>query len=87
MVRLWVDDEGPGVPAGERERIWRAFHRGSTAEASAQGGSGIGLAVVRDLVLQAGGTVAIDSAPGGGARFVAELPAAAEPSLRPLPSS
>lgn len=76
MVRLWVDDEGPGVPDGERERIWRAFHRGSSAESSAQGGSGIGLAVVRDLVLQAGGRVAIEPSPSGGARFVAELPCA-----------
>lgn len=87
MVRLWVDDEGPGVPTGERARIWRAFQRGSTAESSAQGGSGIGLAVVRDLVLHAGGRVAIESSPGGGARFVAELPAAETPAGRPLPSS
>lgn len=79
-VRLWVDDEGPGVPVAERERIWRAFHRGSTAESSAQGGSGIGLAVVRDLVLQAGGRVEIERSPAGGARFVAELPAAVIPS-------
>ncbi len=79
-VRLWVDDEGPGVPPAERERIWRAFHRGSTAESSAQGGSGIGLAVVRDLVLQAGGRVEIERSPAGGARFVAELPAAVIPS-------
>jgi signal transduction histidine kinase len=74
-VRVWVDDEGPGVPETERANVWSAFYRGSSAERSAQGGSGIGLAVVRDLVLQHGGSVAIDAAPGGGARFVAEFPA------------
>jgi signal transduction histidine kinase len=73
-VRIRVDDEGPGVPPAEREKIWEAFHRAESAVRSGVGGSGLGLAVVRDLVHQAGGHVAIESAPGGGARFVAELP-------------
>jgi signal transduction histidine kinase len=73
-VRIWVDDEGPGVPAAEREKIWEAFHRAEAAARSGVGGSGLGLAVVRDLVRQAGGRVAVEDAPGGGARFVAELP-------------
>jgi signal transduction histidine kinase len=77
-VRVWVDDEGPGVPESERANIWNAFHRGRSAERSGLGGSGIGLAVVRDLVLQHGGSVSVDVAPGGGARFVVELPAANE---------
>jgi signal transduction histidine kinase len=80
-VRVWVDDEGPGVPESERADIWNAFHRGRSAERSGKGGSGIGLAVVRDLVLQHGGSVSIDVAPGGGARFLIELLAANE-SLR-----
>jgi signal transduction histidine kinase len=73
-VRIWVDDEGPGVPPAERERVWEAFHRSEAAVRSGVGGSGLGLAVVRDLVAHAGGTVRVESAPGGGARFVAELP-------------
>jgi signal transduction histidine kinase len=73
-VRIWVDDEGPGVAESERADIWNAFQRGRSAERSGQGGSGIGLAVVRDLVLQHGGSVSVDTAPGGGARFVVELP-------------
>jgi signal transduction histidine kinase len=75
-VRLWVDDEGAGIPEAERAEVWTAFYRGTTAEHSGQGGSGIGLAVVRDLVLQHGGSVAVERAPGGGARFVAESHAA-----------
>ncbi len=73
-VRLWVDDQGPGVPRGERDTVWEAFRRGDRAEASAQGGSGIGLAVVRELALRYHGGVALEDAPGGGARFVAEFP-------------
>jgi signal transduction histidine kinase len=69
------------VPESERADIWNAFHRGRSAERSGKGGSGIGLAVVRDLVLQHGGSVSIDVAPGGGARFLIELLAANE-SLR-----
>jgi signal transduction histidine kinase len=73
-VRVWVDDEGDGVPPEEREAVWDAFRRGRRAERSAQGGSGIGLAVVRELALQYGGGARVAEAPGGGARFVAEFP-------------
>lgn len=73
-VELTVDDGGPGVPEQERERIWEAYERGSAAAARQAGGSGIGLAVVRDVVQRHGGTVAIYTAPGGGARFRINLP-------------
>jgi signal transduction histidine kinase len=73
-VRLWVDDEGPGVPAVERGAVWDAFYRTERAQRAGVGGSGLGLAVVRDLVAQYGGAVAVEDAPSGGARFVAELP-------------
>jgi signal transduction histidine kinase len=73
-VRLWVDDEGPGVPAAERPAVWRAFYRTDRAQRSGVGGSGLGLAVVHDLVAQYGGSAAVEDAPNGGARFVVELP-------------
>jgi len=73
-----VDDQGPGVPDQERGAIWRAFTRGGTA--TAMGGSGIGLTVVRDVVQAHGGTVGVESAPGGGARFIVLLPAASTPA-------
>ena len=56
VTRITVEDHGPGVPANERESIWQAFSRGTTGVASADVGSGIGLAVVRDLATRAGGT-------------------------------
>ena len=69
---LEVTDSGPGVPEGERDAIWERFYRGKTSRKEA--GSGIGLAVVKELVDAHGGTVMVDSRPGGGARFVARFP-------------
>ena len=77
-VQLAVEDQGPGIPSAERTRVWQAFYRRQAAVASRENGSGIGLAVVRDLVLQCGGSVSAEEAPGGGARFVAEFPRARE---------
>jgi signal transduction histidine kinase len=75
-ARLWVDDQGPGVAAAERERIWEPFCRLSRPEVAHAGGSGIGLAIVRELVALHGGRVAVEPAPAGGARFVVVLPSA-----------
>jgi signal transduction histidine kinase len=77
MVRVWVDDEGKGVSPSERENVWRPFYRLQRAEQQETGGAGIGLAVVHELVLQHGGTVWVEDAPGGGARFIVEFPATA----------
>jgi hypothetical protein len=71
---IWVDDHGPGVPSGDRERVWQAFVRLERDMNQATGGSGIGLAVVRDVVVRHGGSVRVEDAPGGGARFVLEFP-------------
>ena len=77
-VRLTVDDEGPGVPPAERSKVWRQFYRlvGGSGDSKGPevGGTGIGLAVVSELVTAYGGRVAIEDAPAGGARFIAELP-------------
>jgi signal transduction histidine kinase len=73
---ITIDDEGAGVPAGERDVIWRPFRRGESDAARAVGGSGIGLSIVRDVVEHHGGTGRIEEAPGGGARFVLEFPGA-----------
>jgi signal transduction histidine kinase len=76
-VRLWVDDEGPGIPAGERARVFEPFRRLAGAAEASAAGCGIGLAVVLELVTLHGGRVWADAAPGGGARMVVELPGAA----------
>lgn len=75
-ARVWVDDEGPGVPGSERERVFESFQRLSRDLEKSVTGSGIGLSVVRELVRMHGGTTWIEDAPGGGARVVAEFPGA-----------
>jgi len=72
-VRLSVTDQGPGIPMAERERIWEPFYRTERDLGSTVTGSGIGLAVVHDLVSLHGGHVWVEDAPGGGARFIVEF--------------
>jgi signal transduction histidine kinase len=76
-VRLWIDDEGHGIPAHERERVWGSFYRLARDANSSVAGSGIGLYVVRALARLHGGDAWIEDAPGGGARVLIELAAAA----------
>lgn len=75
-VRIWVDDEGPGIPEADRIRVFESFYRLDRDIASPVAGSGIGLAIVRELVQLHDGRGWIDDAPGGGARVVVEFPAA-----------
>jgi signal transduction histidine kinase len=73
LLRLSVDDEGPGVPAADRDRIWQPFVR--LAEGgSAPAGTGLGLSVVRQLVAELDGRWSVGDGPGRGARFCVELP-------------
>jgi signal transduction histidine kinase len=72
---LSVADQGPGVPREARDRIFRPFQRLDREEQAAVAGSGIGLAIVRDLVTRMNGEVRVEDVAGGGARFVVLLPA------------
>jgi signal transduction histidine kinase len=86
-VRLWVQDQGPGIPAAEREHIWDQFWRLERDRGSAVAGTGIGLSVVRELAALHRGRVWVEVAPGGGARFVVELPAAILTTLPDAPAA
>lgn len=72
-IRISVSDEGPGVPATERDRIFDRFYRGEHMKTTTSG-SGLGLAIARTLVELHGGHIRVEDAPGGGARFVVEIP-------------
>lgn len=74
-VELTVDDDGPGVPPEDRERIFERFARADSGRARNDGGTGLGLALVRRVVEAHGGTVHCVDSPLGGARFVVTLPA------------
>jgi signal transduction histidine kinase len=73
-ARVWVEDQGPGIPHEDRHRVWEPYVRLNREAESTTGGSGIGLSVVRELVTMHGGRTRAESAPGGGARLVIELP-------------
>lgn len=72
VAELVISDTGPGVPAVDREKIWRRLYRGDSSRS--QRGLGLGLSVVKAVVEAHGGTVGVDEAPGGGARFSVRLP-------------
>jgi len=72
-VRIWVDDQGAGVPVSDRERIWEPYVRLPRDVRSSSTGSGIGLSVVRHLAERYDGRAWVEDAPNGGARFVIEL--------------
>jgi len=78
-VCIQITDEGPGIPPVDRERIWRAYQRGSDVGGVA--GSGVGLSVVHDVVTQHGGRAWVEDAPGRGARFVVTFPASDTPPV------
>jgi signal transduction histidine kinase len=73
-ARLWVEDQGQGIPPEERERVWSSYYRLDRDARSATAGSGIGLYVVRELARLHGGSAWVESADAGGARFVVEVP-------------
>jgi signal transduction histidine kinase len=74
-VAIIVEDDGPGIPASDRQRVFERFVRLDEARARDVGGSGLGLAIVREVVAGHGGSVQIDDSPLGGARFTVLLPA------------
>lgn len=76
-ARIWVEDEGPGIPAAERTKIWQPFQRLERDANSAVAGSGIGLALVLNLTVAHGGRVLVDDGADGGSRFTIEIPCVA----------
>lgn len=77
---LAVADDGPGVPAADGERIFQRFVRLDDARSRDEGGAGLGLAIVRDVVGRHGGSIRVEAANSGGARFVVQLPVTPRPS-------
>ncbi len=77
VCKLSIEDQGPGIPEAEHERVWDSFYRLGRERGRAIGGTGIGLAVVRQLVTAMHGTCRIETPESGiGTRVVVELPQA-----------
>ncbi|HEY5801788.1 MAG TPA: ATP-binding protein [Burkholderiaceae bacterium] len=74
-VTITVDDDGPGIPENERQRIFDAFYRLDRSRDRSTGGYGLGLAIAHKAVTAHGGTLIVGTSPLGGARFEIALPA------------
>lgn len=73
-IRFAIEDDGPGIPTDQRERIFDRFHRTDAARDRASGGTGLGLAIVRAIAEAHGGCVTAAAGGRGGARLELELP-------------
>jgi signal transduction histidine kinase len=74
MVVVEVEDEGPGIPSGELERVFEPFHRGEPSRNRETGGVGLGLPIARNIMRAHGGDVTLSNRPGGGAKATVTLP-------------
>ena len=73
-LRLAVSDTGPGVPVPTQARLFLPFSQGDSSTTRRYGGTGLGLSICRELAQLMGGQVGVDSRPGHGSTFWAELP-------------
>ncbi|UCV09059.1 two-component system sensor histidine kinase KdpD [Dechloromonas denitrificans] len=78
-IDIWVDDNGPGLPEGKEEMIFKKFERGQPEGTTR--GVGLGLAICRAIVEAHGGEIHAENRPQGGARFVLSLPKGNPPQL------
>jgi two-component system sensor histidine kinase KdpD len=81
-----VEDEGPGIPTADRARVFEKFYRRAPAGERATG-IGLGLAICKGIVEAHGGRIAVEDAPGGGARVVFRLPAQSPPPPAYVPAA
>jgi two-component system, OmpR family, phosphate regulon sensor histidine kinase PhoR len=77
-ITIWVRDEGAGIPAGLQEKIFERFYRLDNTDRRLAGGTGLGLALVQEIVKAHNGRIRIDSAPGKGSVFYLTFPAGGE---------
>jgi signal transduction histidine kinase len=85
VVRFAVADEGVGIPAAERSRIFEKFYRLDPDMTHGIGGTGLGLYIARELVRRVNGRIWADPNNGGGSVFNVEIPVASTAKSRPEP--
>ena len=73
-MKILIDDDGPGIPSGLREDVFKPFFRLDASRNSSTGGVGLGLTIARDVVRAHGGDIWLEDAPLGGLRVRIKLP-------------
>jgi len=81
-IRIALRDHGPGIPPAFKPRIFEKFAQGGGPNGRQKSGTGLGLSIVRQIVMHMHGQVGFDDAPGGGAIFYVDLPAAGDAAGR-----
>ncbi len=74
MLEIAVSDTGPGIPESQAAMIFEKYARLRSSSDGGRGGTGLGLAVARGIVLAHGGTIGVNSSPGLGSQFVVRVP-------------
>jgi two-component system OmpR family sensor kinase len=74
MLLIEVEDDGPGIPPGERERVFEPFYRGEPSRSRETGGVGLGLPIARNIFRAHGGDVTLANRPMGGVKATVNLP-------------
>ena len=74
LARIVIEDQGPGLPDGELERVFEPFYRSEHSRSRETGGAGIGLLVVRDTARAHGGSAWLENCGGWGLRANLVLP-------------
>jgi signal transduction histidine kinase len=74
LARIQIDDDGPGIPAAERNRVFGRFVRLDASRERGTGTAGLGLAIAREIALAHQGEITLTERPGGGTRAVVTLP-------------
>jgi signal transduction histidine kinase len=73
-IQLIVEDQGPGIPEIELDRVFRPFYRLEASRNRESGGAGLGLAIARSVVRTQGGDIVLQNRPDGGLRATVSLP-------------
>ena len=74
MVGVEIEDDGPGIPTGDLDRVFEPFHRGEPSRNRETGGVGLGLPIARNIMRAHGGDVTLVNRPGGGVKATVTLP-------------
>ncbi|MBQ7574491.1 MAG: HAMP domain-containing protein [Clostridia bacterium] len=74
FARIDIEDNGPGIPEGERDKIFERFYRLDDSRARDTGGTGLGLAITKEAILMHGGTIEVNNSEQGGSIFTIRLP-------------